>query len=51
MNVLNGPIFVRICYQGRKRNGISLTVSAQISPYVDLTLVIWLRGLCMNVIT
>ena len=34
MNV-NGPIFVGICYQGRKRKGISLTVSVQISPYVD----------------
>ena len=31
----NGIIFLRICYCSRKRNGISLTVSAQISPYVD----------------
>ena len=36
----NGIIFLRICYRCRKRNGISLTVSAQISPYVDLTQVI-----------
>ena len=36
----NGIIFLRICYRRRKRNGISLTVSAQISPYVDLTKVI-----------
>ena len=36
----NGIIFLRICYHSRKRNGISLTVSAQISPYVDLTQVI-----------